>query len=87
MGEESVRVSLVLDIKERVQVPPMFIALAFGVAPPSSSSISSAPAPVAEPLAGEDRKKRGLSVVFESCNLEFMGVACGPRCEAWDASA
>ena len=79
MGEESVRVRLMLDIKESVQIPPMFIALAFGVAPPSSSSISSAPAP---PLAGEDRKKRGLSVVFESCNLEFLGVDCGPLCEA-----
>jgi hypothetical protein len=76
MGEESVCISSMSDMKQKVHIPPIVIALALGVAPPSSSSMSSAP------LAGEDRKKRGLSVVFESCNLGFLGVAWGPLCEA-----
>jgi hypothetical protein len=51
-------------------IPPMFMTLARGVAPPS---LSGAPL-AAEPLVGEERKKSG-DCVEAVCSLEFLGVA------------
>jgi len=69
-------------------IPPIVIALAFGVAPPSlSSSPATAPGPVDS--TGEERKSKGDSVdaVWERV---LRGVACDPyckTCEACEASA
>lgn len=58
--------------------PPIFIALALGVAPPSlSGALFAAP----DPGAGEERRKRG-DCVSPVCTLEFLEVACEPRCDA-----
>jgi hypothetical protein len=51
-------------------IPPMFMTLARGVAPPSLSG-----APLAAAGAdGEERKKSG-DCVEAVCSLEFLGVA------------
>jgi hypothetical protein len=63
----------------------MVMPLALGVAPPSSLSASFA-APEPAGMAGDERKNSGDCVDAESCNLEFLGVACDPRCEACEAS-
>jgi hypothetical protein len=63
----------------------MVMPLALGVAPPSSLSASSA-APEPAGTAGEERKNSGDCVDAESCSLEFLGVACDPRCDACEAS-
>lgn len=63
-----------------LEVPPIVIPLALGVAPPSSSG-----APEPEPLTGEDRKKSG-DCVEAVCKREFRGVACDSRCEACEVS-
>ena len=65
-------------------IPPMFMALARGVAPPSLSGAPLA-AVGAEPLVGEERKKRG-DCVEAVCSLEFLGVAWIPRDDACEAS-
>jgi hypothetical protein len=54
-------------------IPPMFMTLARGVAPPSLSGAPLA-AVGAEPLVGEERKKSG-DCVEAVCSLEFLGVA------------
>jgi hypothetical protein len=59
--------------------------LALGVAPPSSLSGASFPAPDPEGIAGDERKNRGDCVEVD-CSLELRGVACDPRCEACEAS-
>jgi hypothetical protein len=65
-------------------IPPIVMADAFGVAPPSLSS-----SPLAGPelggCAGEERKKSG-DCVEAVPNLALRGVACDPRCEACEAS-
>jgi hypothetical protein len=63
----------------------MFMPLAFGVAPPSSLSGAPWPAPEPEALTGDERKKSG-DCVDADCNLAFLGVAWGPRCDACEAS-
>jgi hypothetical protein len=65
-------------------IPPMFMALARGVAPPSLSGAPLA-AVGAEPLVGEERKKRG-DCVEAVCSLEFLGVAWSPRDDACEVS-
>jgi hypothetical protein len=61
--------------------------LAFGVAPPSSLSSAPFAAPEPDGLAGDERKNKGDCVaVVADCSRLFRGVACDPRCEAWDAS-
>lgn len=69
----------------RLILPPMFMALAFGVAPPS---LSAAPfASPADPFTGDERKKSGdCDCVEPACSLEPLGVANSPRDEACDAS-
>jgi hypothetical protein len=57
---------------------------ALGVAPPSLSSAPFA-APDPEAFTGDERKKSGDCVELV-WNLVFLGVACDPRCEAWEAS-
>jgi hypothetical protein len=66
-------------------MPPMFIPLALGVLSPSVSASAPAPAaaPEADPFVGE---KNSGDCVEVACRREFLGVACGPRCEAWEAS-
>lgn len=66
-------------------IPPIFMALALGVAPPS---LSAAPlASPAEPVTGEERKNSGdCDCVESACSLEPLGVARSPRDEACDAS-
>jgi len=61
-------------------IPPIVMADAFGVAPPSLSSSPFA-GPELEGFAGEERKKSGdcVEVVW---NLALRGVACDPRCDA-----
>jgi hypothetical protein len=68
-------------LKVESAIPPMFMTLARGVAPPS---LSGAPL-AAEPLVGEERKKSG-DCVEAVCNLEFLGVAWSPRDDACEAS-
>ena len=65
-------------------IPPIVIADAFGVAPPSLSSSPFA-GPELEGFAGEERKNSGdcVEVVW---NLALRGVACDPRCDACEAS-
>lgn len=63
----------------------MFMALAFGVAPPSLSATPFASP--AEPLTGDERKKSGdCDCVEPACSLDPLGVANSPRDEACDAS-
>jgi hypothetical protein len=66
-------------------IPPMVMPLALGVAPPSSLSGASFPAPEPEALTGEDWKKSG-DCVEPDCRRVLRGVACDPRCEACEAS-
>ena len=66
-------------------IPPMVMPLALGVAPPSSLSGAPFPAPEPEGFTGDERKNNG-DCVEADCNLEFLGVAWGPRCEACEAS-
>lgn len=64
----------------------VFIALAFGVAPPSLSAAPFA-FPATAPFAGEDWKNRGdCDCVESACSLEPPGVASSPREEACEAS-
>jgi hypothetical protein len=63
----------------------MVMPLALGVAPPSSLSGASFPAPEPEALTGDDWKKSG-DCVEPDCSLVLRGVACDPRCEACEAS-
>jgi hypothetical protein len=66
-------------------IPPMFMALALGVAPPSSLSGASFPAPEPEAFTGEDWKKSG-DCVEPDWSLVLRGVACDPRWDACEAS-
>ena len=84
MGEESIKVSDGFLLDTDVSIPPMVMPLALGVAPPSLSGAPFA-APEPEGLTGDERKKSG-DCVDAVCNLEFLGVACDPRCEASEAS-
>jgi hypothetical protein len=63
----------------------MVMPLALGVAPPSSLSGASFPAPEPEALTGDDWKKSG-DCVEPDCSRVLRGVACDPRCEACEAS-
>jgi hypothetical protein len=68
-------------------IPPMVMPLAFGVAPPSSLSCASFPAPEPEGFTGDERKNSGDCVDADCWSLEFLGVACDPpRADACEAS-
>lgn len=84
MGDDSIAISSERTCNSLVALPPMVMPLALGVAPPSSLS-GAAAAPEPEALTGEERKKSG-DCVDADCSLWFLGVACGPRCEACEAS-
>jgi hypothetical protein len=84
MGDDSVHVSYECTNCSLTALPPIVIPLALGVAPPSSLSGATA-APEPEALTGDERKKSG-DCVDADCSLWFLGVACGPRCEACEAS-
>lgn len=57
MGDESSRCQRCMSCQCRINIPPMFMALAFGVAPPS---LSAAPfASSADPFTGDERKNSG----------------------------
>jgi hypothetical protein len=72
-----------LQSSQRINIPPMFMALALGVAPPSLSAASFG----AEPFTGDERKNNGdCDCVEAACTLEPLGVASSPRDEACDAS-
>lgn len=85
MGDESTDISAEHSQLQKITVPPMFMALAFGVAPPS---LSAAPfASSATPFTGEERKNNGdCDCVEPACSLEPLGVASSPRDEACEAS-
>lgn len=78
------RDSIIVQLIVLVDAPPIVMPLAFGVAPPSSLG-GAAAAPEPEATVGDERKKSG-DWVDADCSLWLRGVACGPRCEACEAS-
>ena len=85
MGEESTQISVQPIQVKMLVIPPMFMALALGVAPPSLSAVPFASP--AEPFTGEERKNRGdCDCVEPACSLEPLGVSRSPRDEACEAS-